>query len=110
VDFQNDVTAADIALASREGYSSIELVKRYTAVGFGTDQGKLANVNAMAIARQASGRSIARTGTTTYRPNYTPVTFGRSRAEDRRAVRSGAQDRDSRVARRARRALRDVGQ
>src|SRR6266404_4407151 len=76
VDFQNDVTAADIALASREGYSSIELVKRYTAVGFGTDQGKLANVNAMAIAAQASGRSIAQTGTTTYRPNYTPVTFG----------------------------------
>ena len=76
VDFQNDVTAADIALASREGYSSIELVKRYTAVGFGTDQGKLGNVNAMAIAAQASGRSIAQTGTTTYRPNYTPVTFG----------------------------------
>jgi len=76
VDFQNDVTAADIALATREGYRSIELVKRYTAVGFGTDQGKLGNVNAMAIAAQASGRSIAQTGTTTYRPNYTPVTFG----------------------------------
>jgi sarcosine oxidase subunit alpha len=76
VDFQNDVTAADIALAMREGYSSIELVKRYTAVGFGTDQGKLGNVNAMAIAAAASGRSIAETGTTTYRPNYTPVSFG----------------------------------
>ncbi|HUD27018.1 MAG TPA: sarcosine oxidase subunit alpha family protein [Burkholderiaceae bacterium] len=76
VDFQNDVTAADIALATREGYSSIELVKRYTAVGFGTDQGKLGNVNAMAIAAAASGRSIAETGTTTYRPNYTPVSFG----------------------------------
>jgi sarcosine oxidase subunit alpha len=76
VDFQNDVTAADIALATREGYRSIELVKRYTAVGFGTDQGKLGNVNAMAIAARASGRSIAETGTTTYRPNYTPVAFG----------------------------------
>jgi sarcosine oxidase subunit alpha len=76
VDFQNDVTADDIALATREGYRSIELVKRYTAVGFGTEQGKLGNVNAMAIAAQASGRSIAETGTTTYRPNYTPVTFG----------------------------------
>ena len=76
VDFQNDVTADDIALATREGYRSIELVKRYTAVGFGTDQGKLSNVNAMAIAAQVSGRSIEETGTTTYRPNYTPVTFG----------------------------------
>jgi len=76
VDFQNDVTAADIGLAMREGYSSIELVKRYTAVGFGTDQGKLGNINAMAIAAAASGSSIAQTGTTTYRPNYTPVTFG----------------------------------
>jgi sarcosine oxidase, subunit alpha len=76
VDFQNDVTASDIALATREGYRSIELVKRYTAVGFGTDQGKLGNVNAMAIAAQATGRSIEETGTTTYRPNYTPVTFG----------------------------------
>jgi sarcosine oxidase subunit alpha len=76
VDLQNDVTAADIALATREGYSSIELVKRYTAVGFGTDQGKLGNVNAMAIAAAAGGRSIAETGTTTYRPNYTPVSFG----------------------------------
>jgi sarcosine oxidase subunit alpha len=76
VDLQNDVTAADIGLATREGYRSIELVKRYTAVGFGTDQGKLGNVNAMAIAAEAGGRSIAQTGTTTYRPNYTPVTFG----------------------------------
>jgi sarcosine oxidase subunit alpha len=76
VDLQNDVTVGDIGLATREGYRSIELVKRYTAVGFGTDQGKLGNVNAMAIAAQASGRSIAETGTTTYRPNYTPVTFG----------------------------------
>jgi sarcosine oxidase, subunit alpha len=76
VDFQNDVTAADIALAAREGYRSIELVKRYTAVGFGTDQGKLGNVNAMAIAAAVTDRSIAETGTTTYRPNYTPVSFG----------------------------------
>jgi sarcosine oxidase, subunit alpha len=76
VDLQNDVTVADIELATREGYRSIELVKRYTAVGFGTDQGKLGNVNAMAIAAEANDRSIAETGTTTYRPNYTPVTFG----------------------------------
>ena len=76
VDLQNDVTAADIALAAREGYRSIEHVKRYTALGFGTDQGKLGNVNGMAILAQALGNDIAATGTTTFRPNYTPVTFG----------------------------------
>ncbi len=76
VDLQNDVGAADIALATREGYHSVEHVKRYTAMGFGTDQGKLGNINGMAILAQALGQSIAATGTTTFRPNYTPVTFG----------------------------------
>ncbi len=76
VDLQNDVTAFDIALAAREGYQSIEHVKRYTALGFGTDQGKLGNINGMAILAQTLGNDIASTGTTTFRPNYTPVTFG----------------------------------
>ncbi len=76
VDLQNDVTASDIVLAAREGYRSIEHVKRYTALGFGTDQGKLGNINGMAILAQALGNDIASTGTTTFRPNYTPVTFG----------------------------------
>ena len=76
VDQQLDVTAADIALAAREGFESIEHIKRYTALGFGTDQGKLGNVNGIAIAAQATGRSIAETGTTVFRPNYTPVAFG----------------------------------
>ena len=76
VDLQNDATAADIALAAREGYRSIEHVKRFTALGLGTDQGKLGNINGMAILAQALGQSIAATGTTTFRPNYTPVTFG----------------------------------
>ena len=76
VDLQNDVTSSDIRLAAREGYRSIEHVKRYTALGFGTDQGKLGNINGMAILAQALGNDIASTGTTTFRPNYTPVTFG----------------------------------
>jgi len=76
VDYQNDTTAADIQLAVREGYRSIEHVKRYTLLGFGTDQGKLGNVNGMAIAAQALGQTIAETGTTSFRPAYTPVTFG----------------------------------
>jgi sarcosine oxidase, subunit alpha len=76
VDMQNDVTASDIVLAAREGYRSIEHVKRYTTLGFGTDQGKLGNINGMAILARALGNDIASTGTTTFRPNYTPVSFG----------------------------------
>jgi sarcosine oxidase subunit alpha len=76
VDFQNDNTAADIALAVREGYQSIEHVKRYTALGFGTDQGKTGNINGMAILAGILGRGIPETGTTTFRPAYTPTTFG----------------------------------
>lgn len=76
VDWQNDVTADAIELATREGFTAIEHVKRYTALGFGTDQGKLSNINGMAIAAQALGQTIAETGTTVFRPNYTPITFG----------------------------------
>jgi sarcosine oxidase subunit alpha len=76
VDLQNDVTAAGIELATREGFESVEHVKRYTALGFGTDQGKLGNINGLAIAARSLGISIAEMGTTMFRPNYTPVTFG----------------------------------
>ncbi len=70
------MAVTDILLAAREGFESVEHVKRYTAMGFGTDQGKLGNINGMAILAQALGRSIPETGTTTFRPNYTPVSFG----------------------------------
>lgn len=76
VDLQNDVAASDIHLAVREGFESIEHVKRYTAMGFGTDQGKTGNINGMGIAALALGKTIPQVGTTTFRPNYTPVTFG----------------------------------
>ncbi|WP_168015992.1 sarcosine oxidase subunit alpha family protein [Halomonas salinarum] len=76
VDMQNDVTSAAIELATREGFESIEHVKRYTALGFGTDQGKLGNINGMAIAARCLGRTIPEVGTTVFRPNYTPVSFG----------------------------------
>jgi sarcosine oxidase subunit alpha len=76
VDYQNDVTLKDLPLAAREGYDSIELAKRYTTTGMATDQGKLGNVNAIAILASATGKSIAEIGTTTYRPFYAPVAFG----------------------------------
>ncbi len=76
VDFHNDVTAADIALAAREGFVSVEHTKRYTTAGMGTDQGKTGNVNALAILARVRGEAIPAVGTTTFRPPYTPVTFG----------------------------------
>jgi methylglutamate dehydrogenase subunit C len=76
VDFQNDATAKDFPLAAREGYRDIELAKRYTTAGMATDQGKLGNVNAIAILAEATGKSIAAVGTTTFRPFYAPASFG----------------------------------
>ena len=76
VDFQNDVTAADVMLATREGYRSIEHVKRYTTTGMGTDQGKTSNVNALAIVGQTLGVDVPAVGTTTFRAPYTPTTIG----------------------------------
>ncbi len=76
VDLHNDVTAADIALAAREGFTAIEHVKRWTTLGMGTDQGKTGNIPGLALLSQALGRAIADTGTTTFRPPYVPVSFG----------------------------------
>ncbi len=76
VDFQNDVTAKDIYLAHQEGFSSVEHVKRYTTLGMGTDQGKTANVVGLAILADATGQTIPQTGTTIFRPPYTPVSIG----------------------------------
>jgi sarcosine oxidase subunit alpha len=76
VDFQNDVTAKDIRLAVTEGMHSIEHVKRYTTSGMATDQGKLANMNGLAIAAEAIGKPAPQVGLTTFRPPYTPTTFG----------------------------------
>jgi sarcosine oxidase, subunit alpha len=75
VDFQNDVTARDLTLATREGMRSIEHVKRYTTTGMATDQGKTSNMNALAIASEALGKSIPEVGLTTFRLPYTPVSF-----------------------------------
>ncbi|HUA53172.1 MAG TPA: sarcosine oxidase subunit alpha family protein [Candidatus Sulfotelmatobacter sp.] len=76
VDFQNDVTASDVALAAREGYGAVEHLKRYTTLGMGTDQGKTSNLAALAILSDLEGREIPAAGHTTFRPPYTPVTFG----------------------------------
>jgi sarcosine oxidase subunit alpha len=76
VDFQNDVTARDLALAAREGFRSIEHVKRYTTVGMATDQGKTSNLAALGLVAATLGKAIPDVGHTTFRMPYTPVTFG----------------------------------
>ena len=76
VDFQHDVTAKDIKLATREGFQSIEHVKRFTTTGMATDQGKTSNMNALAIAAGALDKAIPQVGLTTFRMPYTPTTFG----------------------------------
>ena len=76
LDFQNDSTAKDVKLALREGFKSIEHVKRYTTTGMGTDQGKLSNMHALGIVAETVGVKMGELGTTTFRPPFTPLTFG----------------------------------
>ncbi|MEO0623221.1 MAG: sarcosine oxidase subunit alpha family protein [Pseudomonadota bacterium] len=76
VDFQNDVTAADVRLAAREGYESVEHTKRYTTLGMATDQGKTSNIAGLALLAEALGKQIPEVGTTTFRPPYTPISMG----------------------------------
>ncbi len=76
VDLQGDVTAGDIQLAAREGYRSVEHTKRYTTLGMGTDQGKTGNITGHAILAETLDSPIEEVGTSTFRPPYTPVTFG----------------------------------
>jgi sarcosine oxidase subunit alpha len=75
VDYQNDVTAADLDLAWREGYRSVEHLKRYTTLGMATDQGKTSNLLGLARLAKAEGRPMPEVGLTTFRPPYTPVTL-----------------------------------
>jgi heterotetrameric sarcosine oxidase alpha subunit len=76
IDQQNDVTVKDIKLAAQENFTSVEHMKRYTTLGMATDQGKTGNVIGLAIMAELTGRSIPETGTTIYRPPYTPVAMG----------------------------------
>ncbi len=76
IDFQNDVTAADLELAQREGYESVEHTKRYTTFGMATDQGKTSNINGLGVLAEATGKTIPEIGITTFRPPYTPYSFG----------------------------------
>ncbi len=75
LDFANDVTTKDVRLSAQENFASVEHMKRYTTQGMAPDQGKNSNVGALAVLADATGRGIPQTGTTTYRPPYTPVSI-----------------------------------
>ena len=83
LDFQNDVKVSDVQLAAREGYESVEHTKRYTTLGMASDQGKMSNINGLAILSDALGQPIPQTGTTTFRPPYAPISFGAIAGEAR---------------------------
>ena len=91
IDQQNDVTVKDITLAHQENFVSVEHLKRYTTLGMATDQGKTGNVLGMAVMAELTGKTIAQTGTTMYRPPVTPVAIGalagRSRGTEFKPVR-----------------------
>ncbi|WP_417796140.1 sarcosine oxidase subunit alpha family protein [Terasakiella pusilla] len=76
VDFQHDVKASDISLAKREGFISVEHLKRYTTLGMANDQGKTSNLNALALMAKERQKPITEVGTTRFRPPYTPVAIG----------------------------------
>jgi sarcosine oxidase subunit alpha len=83
LDYQNDVKVSDVQLAAREGYESVEHTKRYTTLGMATDQGKLSNINGLAVLSDALHQGIPQTGTTTFRPSYTPISIGAIAGEAR---------------------------
>jgi methylglutamate dehydrogenase subunit C len=91
IDPQNDVTVKDIKLSHQEGFRAVEHLKRYTTLGMATDQGKTSNVIGLAVMAELTGQSIPETGTTIYRPPYTPVAIaalaGRSTGKDFRPTR-----------------------
>ena len=76
LDFQNDVAVSDIELALKEGYRSIEHVKRYTTLGMATDQGKTSNLNGLQLVSNVENKVVPEVGHTTFRPPYTPVSIG----------------------------------
>ncbi len=85
-ELHNDATVADIHLAAREGYQSVEHLKRYTTTGMGTDQGKTSNLNALTVMSEIRGIPVPEVGTTTFRPPFTPLTFGSIVGHDRRQL------------------------
>ncbi|MEM9585402.1 MAG: sarcosine oxidase subunit alpha family protein, partial [Pseudomonadota bacterium] len=86
LDYQNDVKVSDVQLAAQEGFESVEHTKRYTTLGMATDQGKLSNINGLAILADSLNAEIPQVGTTTFRPPYHPISLGAIAGEASREI------------------------
>ncbi|WP_298290287.1 sarcosine oxidase subunit alpha family protein [uncultured Litoreibacter sp.] len=86
LDYQNDVKVSDVQLAAQEGFESVEHTKRYTTLGMATDQGKLSNINGLAILADSLNAEIPKVGTTTFRPPYHPISMGAIAGEASREI------------------------
>ncbi|MFK5998307.1 MAG: sarcosine oxidase subunit alpha family protein, partial [Rhodobacterales bacterium] len=86
LDYQNDVKVSDVQLAAQEGFESVEHTKRYTTLGMATDQGKLSNINGLAVLADSLNKEIPQVGTTTFRPPYHPISFGAIAGDARGAL------------------------
>ena len=95
VDFQNDVTAKDIAVAASEGFRSIEHVKRYTTTGMATDQGKTSGLNALATVAALPARGSRSRADHVSSALYAGDVRRARRHCARRAVRAGAAHADT---------------
>ncbi len=73
IDYQNDTTVADLRATLEEGFIDVEHVKRYTALGFGTDQGRIGGLLGAAILAELRGEPLAEVGTSRLRPPYHSV-------------------------------------
>jgi len=76
VDFDEDLQVKDIVNAVKEGYSELELVKRFSTVGMGPSQGRHSALATARLVAKSTGRSVAETGVTTARPPFTAEKLG----------------------------------
>ena len=76
VDFDEDLQVRDIVNAAADGYSELELVKRFSTVGMGPSQGRHSALATARLIAKASGRTVAETGVTTARPPFAGEKLG----------------------------------
>ena len=78
IDFDEDLTIADIINATADGYEHIQLVKRYSTCGMGPSQGRHSALAAARLVAAATNRTVAETGVTTARPPFSAEQLGHS--------------------------------
>ena len=79
VDYDEDLTIADIINATRDGYEHIQLVKRYSTCGMGPSQGRHSALAAARLVAAATNRTVARNRCYhARRPPFAPEHLGHS--------------------------------